>query len=67
MASAKVTSQRLDLRAWLGEKGAGPEVKDELMRHSSIGMTMDGYGRGVSEANRVRMRSLSVIFCSDSA
>jgi len=27
-------------------------VQKELMRHSTISMTMDGYGRGVPEANR---------------
>jgi hypothetical protein len=30
MARAMVTSQRLDLRAWLGEKGTGPEVQKEM-------------------------------------
>ena len=27
-------------------------AQKELMRHSTIAMTMDGYGRGVPEANR---------------
>jgi len=27
-------------------------VQKELMRHSTISMMMDGYGRGVPEANR---------------
>jgi len=40
-------------RAWLGEKGTGPEVQKELMRHSSIVMTVDGYGRGVADCNRM--------------
>jgi hypothetical protein len=32
--------------------GTGPEVQKELMRRSTITMTMDGYGRGVPAANR---------------
>jgi integrase len=32
--------------------GTGVMVQKELMRHSTIAMTMDGYGRGVPEANR---------------
>jgi integrase len=39
-------------RTWLDEVGSGPMVQKELMRHSTISMTMDGYGRGVPEANR---------------
>jgi len=43
---------RHSYRTWLGEMGTGPEVQKELMRHSTITMTMDGYGRGVPAANR---------------
>jgi integrase len=43
---------RHSYRTWLGEKGTGPEVQKELMRHSTIAMSLDGYGRGVPEANR---------------
>jgi integrase len=39
-------------RRWLGEKGTGPEVQRDLMRHSTIAMSLDGYGGGVPEANR---------------
>jgi len=37
---------------WLDEIGTGAMVQKELMRHSSIVMTLDGYGRGVPSANR---------------
>jgi integrase len=43
---------RHSYRTWLDEFGAEPMVQKELMRHSSITMTMDGYGRGVPAANR---------------
>jgi integrase len=43
---------RHSYRTWLGEKGTCPEVQKELMRHSTIAMSLDGYGRGVPEANR---------------
>jgi integrase len=43
---------RHSYRTWLDEVGSGPMVQKELMRHSTISMTMDGYGRGVPEANR---------------
>jgi integrase len=43
---------RHSYRTWLDEMGAGTMVQKELMRHSTIAMTMDGYGRGVPEANR---------------
>jgi len=32
--------------------GTGPMVQKELMRHSTISMTIDGYGGGVPEMNR---------------
>jgi hypothetical protein len=32
--------------------GAPISVQKELMRHNTIAMTMDGYGRGVASANR---------------
>lgn len=43
---------RHSYRRWLGEKGTGPEVQRDLMRHSTIAMSLDGYGRGVPEVNR---------------
>ena len=43
---------RHSYRTWLGEKGTGPEVQKELRRHSTIAMSLEGYGRGVPEANR---------------
>jgi integrase len=39
-------------RTRLDEVGSSPSVQKELMRHSTISMTMVGYGRGVPEANR---------------
>ena len=43
---------RHSYRTWLDEVGAPISVQRELMRHSTIAMTMDGYGRGVASANR---------------
>jgi integrase len=43
---------RHSYRTWLAEKGTGPEVQWDLMRHSTIAMSLDGYGRGIPEANR---------------
>lgn len=43
---------RHSYRTWLDELGVGVMVQKELMRHSTIAMTMDGYGRGVPAANR---------------
>jgi integrase len=45
-------SLRHSYRSWLDEVGASVSVQKELMRHSTIAMTMDGYGRGVKSANR---------------
>jgi integrase len=45
-------SLRHSYRSWLDEVGAPVSVQKELMRHSTIAMTMDGYGRGVASANR---------------
>jgi integrase len=45
-------SLRHSYRTWLDEVGAPVSVQKELMRHSTISMTMDGYGRGVASANR---------------
>ncbi|HXW89376.1 MAG TPA: site-specific integrase [Terriglobales bacterium] len=45
-------SLRHSYRTWLDETGASVSVQRELMRHSTIAMTMDGYGRGVAAANR---------------
>lgn len=45
-------SLRHSYRTWLDETGAPISVQRELMRHSTIAMTMDGYGRGVASANR---------------
>jgi hypothetical protein len=33
-------------------------VQKELMRHATISMTMDGYGRGIPEANRAANTSV---------
>jgi integrase len=38
---------RHSYRTWLAEKGTGPEVQRDLMQHSTIAMSLDGYGRGV--------------------
>ena len=43
---------RHSYRTWLAEKGTGPEVQRDLIRHSTIAMSLDGYGRGFPEANR---------------
>jgi integrase len=43
---------RHSYRTWLAEVGTGPEVQKELMRHSTIATTLDGYGRGIPEENR---------------
>ena len=43
---------RHSYRSWLGEMGTGPEVQKNLMRHSTIAMSLDGYGKGVPAANR---------------
>ncbi len=43
---------RHSYRTWLDEGGAGLSAMKDLMRHSTIGMTM-AYGRGVESANRV--------------
>jgi integrase len=45
-------SLRHSYRSWLDEVGVPVSVQKELMRHSTIAMTMDGYGRGVASANR---------------
>jgi len=45
-------SLRHSYRTWLDEVDAPVSVQRELMRHSTIAMTMDGYGRGVPSANR---------------
>jgi hypothetical protein len=34
---------RHSYRTWLGEKGTGPEVQKELMRYSTIAMSLDAY------------------------
>jgi len=44
-------SLRHSYRTWLDETGAPITVQRELMRHSTIAMAMDGYGRGVASAN----------------
>lgn len=49
---ARPASLVYSCRKWLAEKGTGPEVLKELMRHSTIAMSLDGYGRGDPEANR---------------
>ena len=58
---------RHSYRTWLGEKGTGPEVQKELMRHSTIAMSLDGYGRGVPEANRAANATVVSDFCNEFA
>ncbi len=48
--------RRLYLAGRLGEQKAS--MKKELMRHSTVAMSMDGYGRGIPEANRLANYSL---------
>jgi integrase len=43
---------RHSYRKWLGELKTGPEVQRDLIRHSTIGMTMESYGERVPELNR---------------
>jgi integrase len=43
---------RHSYRTRLAEKGTGPEVQRDLMRHSTIAMSLDGYGQGVPDLNR---------------
>lgn len=43
---------RHSYRTWLAELKTGPEVQKELMRHSTVGMALDGYGQGVPDLNR---------------
>jgi integrase len=43
---------RHSYRTWLAELKTGPEVQRDLMRHSTVGMTLDGYGQGVPDLNR---------------
>ncbi len=45
-------SLRHSYRTWLDETGAPITAQRELMRHSTISMTLDTYGRGVAAANR---------------
>jgi integrase len=45
-------SLRHSYRTWLDEVDAPVSVQKDLMRHSTIAMTMDGYGRGVPSKNR---------------
>jgi integrase len=43
---------RHSYRTWLAENKTGPEVQRDLMRHTTIGMSLDGYGQGIPEFNR---------------
>jgi integrase len=43
---------RHSYRTWLAELKTGPEVQRDLMRHSTVGMSLDGYGQGVPDLNR---------------
>jgi integrase len=43
---------RHSYRTWLAENKTGPEVQRDLMRHTTIGMSLDGYGQGIPELNR---------------
>jgi len=56
---------RHSYRSWLGEMGTGPEVQKNLMRHSTIAMSLEGYGKGVPAANREATRNWSTHCCSD--
>jgi integrase len=59
-------SLRHSYRTWLDETGASVSVQRELMRHSTISMTMDGYGRGVASANRDANSRLVGMLLTDS-
>ena len=55
-------SLRHSYRTWLDEVGTPVSAQKQLMqlmRHSTISMTMDGYGRGVASANREIERQLT--------
>jgi hypothetical protein len=41
-ASPGVDQSGIPYRTWLAEKGTGPEVQRDLMRHSTIAMSLDG-------------------------
>jgi integrase len=43
---------RHSYRTWLAANKTGPEVQRDLMRHTTVGMTLDGYGHGVPDLNR---------------
>ena len=43
---------RHSYRTRLAEKKTGPEVHRDLMRHSTIARSLDGYGLGVPDLNR---------------
>jgi Phage integrase family len=45
-------SLRHSYRTWLAELKTGPEVQRDLMRHSTVGRSLDGYGQGVPDLNR---------------
>jgi integrase len=46
----------------LVSSGAGPKIVMELMRHSSITMTMDTYAQAHHEKERIAQQSLSGLF-----
>jgi integrase len=60
-------SLRHSYRTWLDETGAPVSVEKELMRHSTIAMTMDGYGRGVPSANRAANAKIVAILLKGTA
>jgi hypothetical protein len=43
---------RHSYRTRQAEKKTGPEVQRDLMRHSTIQMSLDGYSQGVPDLNR---------------
>ncbi len=58
-------SLRHSYRTWLDEVDAPVSVQKELMRHSTIAMTMDGYGRGVPSANRAANAKVVAMLLND--
>jgi integrase len=58
-------SLRHSYRTWLDETGAPVSLRKELMRHSTIAMTMDGYGRGVPLANRAANAKVVTMLLND--
>jgi integrase len=47
--SVSTHSFRHTYRSWLASVGTGLDVQKQLMRHSTITMTMDGYGDVITD------------------